>query len=330
MPQHSFTRRRWLALLGSAGLAATQATGALAATESFPSRPLKLVVPFPPGSGTDIAARHFARLLGEMSGQPAIVENKPGGNGFIAVQMVLNAPADGHTVLLGSNSTLATNAAAFRKLPYDPLVDLAPISLLVGAPVMLVVPPTSRYRTVADLVVDARQRPGALNYGSGSISYTLYAEWMDQLAGIKATPINYKGSGDAGAAVMAGNVDFAIVDASSTVELVKSGRLRGLMLAAPQRSPLMPDVPSAPEAGLAAFDAFTWVGAAVAARTPPEATRRLAELFTQAGRSDETRKFYEGQLVNMRLSTPEDMRRYQVEEIARWKSLVKLTGLELQ
>ena len=192
MPQHSFTRRRWLALLGSAGLAATQATGALAATEPFPSRPLKLVVPFPPGSGTDIAARHFARLLGEMSGQPTIVENKPGGNGFIAVQMVLNAPADGHTVLLGSNSTLATNAAAFRKLPYDPLVDLAPISLLVGAPVMLVVPPTSRYRTVADLVADARQRPGALNYGSGSISYTLYAEWMDQLAGIKATPIDRK------------------------------------------------------------------------------------------------------------------------------------------
>lgn len=330
MPQHSFTRRRWLALLGGAGLAVTQATAALAATEPFPSRPLKLVVPFPPGSGTDIAARHFARLLGEMLGQPAIVENKPGGNGFIAVQMVLNAPADGHTVLLGSNSTLATNAAAFRKLPYDPLVDLAPISLLVGAPVMLVVPPTSRYRSVADLVADAKQRPGALNYGSGSISYTLYAEWMDQLAGIKATPINYKGSGDAGAAVMAGNVDFAIVDASSTVELVKSGRLRGLMLAAPQRSPLMPDVPSAPEAGLAAFDAFTWVGAAVAARTPPEAMRRLAELFTQAGRSDETRKFYEGQLVNMRLSTPEDMRRYQVEEIARWKSLVKLTGLELQ
>jgi len=329
MPSHDpALRRRTLLALGIGAAIAPFASGA--AVEPYPSRPIKLVVPFPPGSGTDIAARHFARLLGELAGQPAIVENKPGGNGFIAVQAVLNAPPDGYTVLLGSNSTLSTNAAAFRKPPYDPVADFSPISLLVGAPVMVVVPPGSRYKTLAELVTDAKQRPGALNYGTGSISYTLYAEWMNQLAGIKTTPINYKGSGDAGAAAMAGNVDFAIVDASSSVELVKSGRLRGLLLAAPHRSPLLPEVPSAADAGLGAFDAFTWVGAAVSAKTPADISRRLAQLFTSAGKSEETRRFYEGQLVSMRLSTPEEMRRYQIEEIARWKSLVRLTGLELQ
>lgn len=331
LPYRLSTRRRFL-VGASASVLATSLLPlqARSSGDAFPNRPIKLVVPFPPGTGTDIAARHFARLIGELGGQPVIVENKPGGNGFIAVQSVLNAAPDGHTVFLGSNSTLSANAATFKKLPYDPVLDFSPVSLLVGAPVMVVVPPRSPYKVFADLVDDAKKRPGALSYGTGSISYTLYAEWMNQIAGMKSTPINYKGSGDAAAAAMASNVDFAVVDASSTVELVKSGRLRGLLLAAPRRSSLLPEVPSATQAGIPSFDAYTWVGAAVSSKTPPDVTRRLADYFARAGKSEETRKFYEGQLVTLMLSSPEDMRKYQIEEISRWRSLVKLVGLELQ
>ncbi|NUT13851.1 MAG: tripartite tricarboxylate transporter substrate binding protein, partial [Cupriavidus sp.] len=174
-----------LALLGAATPPAARAADA----DAFPARPIRFIVPFPSGSGTDTTARMFARKIGELTGQGVVVENKPGGNGFIGVQTALNAPADGYTVFIGSNSTLSTNAATFRKLPYDPLTDFAPITLLSRGPCVIIVPAGSPYRTLAELLDDARKRPGALNYGTGSISYTLYSEWLNELARVKTTAV---------------------------------------------------------------------------------------------------------------------------------------------
>ena len=303
---------------------------AQAAPEAFPTRPLKFIVPFPPGSGTDTNARLFAKKVGELSGQPVSVENKPGGNGFIGVQAALSPPNDGYTVFIGSNSTLSTNAATFKNLPYDPLTDFAPISLISRGPCFIIVPPSSPYKTLAELIADARKRPGALNYATGSMSYTLYSEWLNDLAKMRTTAITYKGAGDAINVTMAGTVDFAVVDASGANELVKGGRLRALAYTSTERSQVVPEVPSIVEAGLPEFMAVNWVAAAVSAKTPPAVTQRLVALFMDAGRAAETRDFYHRQGSQLIMSSAAELRRYQIEEIARWKRLMTITGLELQ
>ena len=199
--------KRFQFLLAAAALA----VGAIAPTASalaqeFPNRPIKFIVPFPPGSGTDTSARYFGRKLTELTGQPVVVENKPGANGFIAVQAVLSAPADGYTVFVGSNSTLAVNVALFRKLPYNPQTDFAPLSMMMRAPTVVVVPPQSPYKSLAELVAAAKAQPGKLNHGGGSAGYQLMNEALNDRAGIDIRNIPFKGASEALTAVAAGTV----------------------------------------------------------------------------------------------------------------------------
>ena len=312
----------------AAGLAGLPGT-LFAQPQTFPNRPIRFIVPFPSGSGTDTSARIFAKKIGDLTGQGVVVENKPGGNGFIGVQTVLGAPADGYTVFIGSNSTLSTNAATFRKLPYDPLTDFTPITLLSRGPCLIIVPANSPYHTLKELIADAQKRPGALNYGTGSVSYTLYSEWLNEQGRMKTTGVPYKGAGDAINGVMAANVDFAVVDASGAIELVKAGKLRALAYTAPQRSPLLPSVPSVAEAGMPDFLAYNWVAAAVSAKTPAPIAQRLGELFAQAGASAEVKEYYQHLSTALILSTPSELRDYQKEEIARWKRLATVAKIEL-
>lgn len=325
--------RRLFNLMAGAAVAATLVGlphVAWSQAQGFPSRPVRFVVPFPAGSSTDMTARIFAKKISDLTGQGVVVENKPGGNGFIAVQTVLGAPADGYTVFIGGNSTLSTNAATFRKLPYDPLTDFAPITLLSRGPCVIVVPASSRYRTLKELVEDARKRPGVLNYGTGSVSYTLYSEWLNEQSHMKTTGVPYKGAGDAINGVMAANVDFAVVDATGAIELIKAGKLRALAYTAAQRSPLLPDVPSISEAGVPDFLAYIWVAAVVSAKTPAPIVQRLTELFAQAGASAEIKDYYKRLSVSLVLSTPSELHEYQKEEIARWKRLAATAKIELQ
>ncbi|QRY31843.1 tripartite tricarboxylate transporter substrate binding protein [Variovorax sp. PDNC026] len=323
------SRRRLLA-----GAAATLGAAAVlpvrAQAAAYPSHAVRFIVPVPPGGGADLTARILAKKIGELAGQPVVVENKPGGNGFIAVQTVLSAPPDGYTLLLGSNSTLSTNAATFKSLPYDPIADFAPISLISRGPCFIVVAPNSPFKTLADLIAAAKKKPGALNYATGTMSYTLYTEWLNAMAGIRTTPINYKGSGEILSVVMAGTVDYAMVDESGSHGLVRSGRLRALAYTDAKRSRTVPDVPSVAELGFPDLLAMNWVAAAAPARTPKPVMDRLATLFAQAGDSQEVREFFEKQGGQRIMSTAAEMRRYQSEEIARWKKLVAATGLELQ
>lgn len=332
MASPSPNRRRVLAGLCAASSAAAWPALALAsdASPQFPTKPLRFVVPFPPGSGTDTTARLFAKKIGEITGQGVAVENKAGGNGFIAVQSLLSAPADGHTVFIGSNSTLSTNAALFKKLPYDPLKDFVPISLLSRGACVIIVPANSIYRTLKDLIDDARKRPRALNYGSGSISYRLYSEWLNELVGMKTTEIPFKGAGAVVTAVVSGEVDFAVVDASGAIELINGGRLRALAFAANERSPLIPQVPNVAEAGIPDFLAYNWVAAAVSAKTPPATVQKLIALFQQVGSAPDVREYYSSQSTLLLMSSPGELTRYQKEEIERWKRLAVSIKLELQ
>jgi tripartite-type tricarboxylate transporter receptor subunit TctC len=332
--QFSFKHCGRRGLLSLAGLATAVALGAVAPVaawaDNFPSKTIKFIVPFPPGSGTDTNARLFAKKISDISGQSVIVDNRPGGNGFIGVQAILNAPADGYTVFVGSNSTLSTNAATFKKLPYDPIADFAPITLLSRGPCLVIVPPNSPYKTLNDLITDARKRPTALNYGAGSVSYTLYSEWLNELAKMKTTNVPYKGAGDAINGVAAGTVDFAVVDAGGAIELVRGGKLRALAYTAPERSPLLPDVPTSAEAGVPEFLAYNWVAVAVSSKTPPEIAKRLGVLFSQAAATPEIKDYFTRQNVPLLMSGPTEFRKFQSDEIGRWKRLMTAASIELQ
>lgn len=332
MTSHSPNRRRLLAGLCTTSATIAWPSLALAseASANFPTRPLRFIVPFPPGSGTDTTARLFAKKIGEITGQGTVVENKAGGNGFIAVQSLLSAPADGHTVFIGSNSTLSTNAALFKKLPYDPLKDFAPISLLSRGACVVIVPVSSKYQTLKDLIDDARKRPGALNFGSGSISYRLYSEWLNEMVGMKTTEIPFKGAGAAVNAIVSGEVDFAVVDASGAIELINGGRVRALAFTAPERSPLIPQIPNASEAGIPHFLAYNWVAAAVSARTPPAIVEQLIALFQQVGAAPDVRAYYARQSSSLLMTPPAELTRYQKEEIERWKRLAQTVNIEQQ
>lgn len=281
-----------------------------AQADTFPSRPIKFVVPFPPGSGTDTSARYFGRKLSELTRQPVVVENKPGANGFIGVQNALGAPADGYTVFVGSNSTLAVNVALFKKLPYDPQVDFAPLGMMMRAPVVLAVPPASPYKSVADLISTAKAQPGKLNYAGGSAGYQLMAELFNDTAGINTVHVPYKGASEALAAVASTQVDLTFSDITAAQGLVKGGKLRALAVAADKRAPALPDVPTTAEAGLPDYKAYVWVGAMVAARTPKAEAEKLSALLTQIAAMPETREFYERQGAETMSGGAEEMRRF--------------------
>ncbi|MFT3800047.1 MAG: tripartite tricarboxylate transporter substrate binding protein [Burkholderiaceae bacterium] len=313
--------------------AAQSAAGSAAAGTSagdYPSHPIRFIVPFPPGSGTDTSARYFGKKISEMTGQPVVIENRAGGNGFIAVQQVLSAPADGYTIFIGSNSTLSTNAALFKKLPYDPVADFAPISTLVKGPALLIVPPDSPYKTLAEFIDAARKQPGKLNYGAGSAGYQLMGELFAESTGTKLLHVPYKGASDAVTAVAAGNVDFSPVDISAAVELARSGKVRALAVAADQRSSALPDVPTAGEAGASGYTAYTWVAAMAPAHTPKPVVDKLTELFVAIVGQPETRDFYVRQGQEVAPAGPDYLRKFQRDEIALWKRIAEVAKVPLQ
>ena len=320
-------RRLTLATLAAAALAA--ALPAARAADDFPSHRITFVVPFPPGSGTDTSARYFARKLGELTGQTVVVENKPGANGFLAVKAVQQAPADGYTVFIGSNSTLAVNAALFKQLPYDPVADFTPLSMLMRAPALLIAP-NEGAKTLGELIASARAQPGKLAYGAGSAGYQLMAELFNEQAKVETTHIPFKGANEAVVAVGGGQVQLAFVDVGAAQELVKTGRMRGLAVASERRLPALPAVPTAAEAGLPGYTAYIWVAAMVSSKVPRPAADKLAELFTRIERLPETREFYDKLSAETMAGGPAEMRQFQTAEIARWKRIAAAAKVEQQ
>lgn len=298
--------------------------------KDFPSRPIRLIVPFNPGSGTDTGARLFGSVLGELTGQSVIVENKAGANGIIAAQALLNSPADGYSMFYSSNSTLSTNAALFKDLPYDPLTDLAPITLMSGQYCTIVVPADSPYQTLADLVSDARARQDVLNHGAGSPTYGLWAAWLNDLAKIRTTNIFYKGAGEVINALLGKQVAYSLLDSANSATLVNAGRLRALVFTGPQRLPQMPATPTSAQAGFPDFKALAWTGIAISAQTPAPLRQQIEALSLTAAAN---KKIQDYNKKNNSLSLPPGpiaMRQFQVDEITRWKRLVAETGIAIQ
>jgi tripartite-type tricarboxylate transporter receptor subunit TctC len=320
--------RSWM-LASIAALFALSPCAVLHAQE-FPNKPIKFIVPFPPGSGTDTSARYFGRKLSELTGQPVVVENRAGANGFIAVKAVLSAPADGYTVFIGSNSTLAVNVALFKSLPYDPVADFSPLSMLMRAPALLIVPASSPFKTTADLVSAAKAQPDKLNYGAGSAGYQLMSELFNDVAKVQTHHVPYKGAGDAIAAIASNTVEFAFVDITGASELYKAGKIKALAVASDKRISSIPDVPTAAQSGLADFTAYIWVAAAVHAKTPKAETEKLAALITKIENMPETREFYEKLGAEVMKGGPDEMRAFQNTEIQLWKRIAVKAKVEQQ
>lgn len=323
------TRRR--SIVAGALLGATLfSSRALAQTGDYPQRPIRFIVPFPAGTGTDLSARHFAKKLSELTGQPVIVDNRAGANGFTAAVAVKTAPADGYTLLFGSNSSLATNLALFKSVPYDPMVDFAPISAVMKAPMLLVVPPNSPFRTARDYVDEAKREPGKINQGSGSAGYQLMGELFSERAGIKVVNVPYKGVPETLLGIMSGQVDAAVAEISAAVELVKAGKVRVLMVGSEARLPAIPEVPTAAEAGFPGFTGYAWAGAVAPAATPAPVLDKLSNWFVRILAMPETRQFYAAQNVQIMSGGQEEMRPFWKEQIELWQRIAVSAKIEKQ
>ena len=318
-----------LPFITAVALAFASLAGLPVAAQDFPNKTIKFVVPFPPGSGTDTSARYFGKKLGEMTGQTVVVDNKPGANGFIAVRAVLAAPADGYTVFVGSNSTLAVNAALFKQLPYDPQTDLAPLSMMMRSPAALIVPPGGP-NTLGELIAMAKAQPDKIDYGSGSAGYQLMAELFNDQAKVQTHHVPFKGASEAITAIASGTVGMAFSDITAASELIKSGRVKALAIASDKRITALPQVPTASEAGLPGFTAYTWVGAMVHAKTPKAEVDKLAALLTQIENLPETKAFYERLGAETMNGGPDEMRAFQAAEIKLWKSIAAKAKVEQQ
>lgn len=260
---------------------ALAATGALA--QAFPSKPLKLVVPFSAGSGTDIAARAVGEVLARSIGQPVVVENRPGAGGTIAAAAVARGEADGHTILVPSSGH-AVNPSIYPNLSYDTLKDLTGVTPLVAMPNVLVVSPSRGWKSVADLVAAAKAKPGALNYASAGVGSATHfnAEKFRLQAGINAVHVPFKGTPEAMTDVVGGRSDWFFAPLSSALPLIRDGRLQALAVSTPRRSSLLPDVPTTVEAGVAGSDYTFWVAFVVPAATPAANVAKLQQETAKA------------------------------------------------
>lgn len=300
----------------------------------YPAKAVKLIVPFSAGGSTDLVARQIAQEMTVRTGQPFVVENKPGAGSTIGADFVAKAPADGYTLLLGTISSHATAVGLYPKLPYDPLKDFAAITEITAIPNLIVASPTNArlagVRNVADLVKLAKEKPGSLTYGSsgsGSSNH-LATEQLMTAAGITMNHIPYKGSGPALNDVAGGHTDLMLDVVLSSLPQIKGGRLKALGITSLKRSPLLPDVPTVAEQGYPGFEVLGWYGLFAPAGTPPAVLERLSQDFRAVLRSDKMRATLESQGGPAIASTPAEFTALIRSEITRWKKVVEQSGIK--
>ncbi len=254
---------------------------AAAAQSAYPSRPIKLIAPFPPGGSSDVLCRLLAQKLTEGFGQTVVVENRPGASGAIGFEAAAKAPNDGYTIVIGSSSTLATNPHLFKKLPYDPINDFAPVSLVATSPQVLIVHPSVKANTVAELIALAKAAPGKLNLGSGGkgIQSHISGEMFKSAVGVDIVHVPYKGGGQAVADLVTGQIQMVFADMVPAIPHIRSGRLRALAVTSETRSPAIPEIPTMIEAGVKDYRAELWWAILAPRGTSAEVVARLnAEL----------------------------------------------------
>jgi tripartite-type tricarboxylate transporter receptor subunit TctC len=302
----------------------------VALAQAFPSRPIRLIVPYPPGGGTDTVARPLAQKLSESMGQPVLVENRPGASEIIGTEAVARAAPDGYTVLLTTNA-FAINSALQRKLPYDTAREFAPVSRLVTTPFMLVVHPKVEASSLRELIALAKARPGKLNFasiGSGT-PHHLAMEWLKILAGVDIVAVQYKGVGPGLAAVTAGEVEMMLTGLTAGLAQVRAGKLRALAVTTSTRASAAPDVPTVAEAGLREYDALAWYGLVVPAATPADVIARLNSEVARALGAHDLRERLSNIGVDPAPSTPAELQAVIRDEIRQWEKVIATAGIKV-
>jgi tripartite-type tricarboxylate transporter receptor subunit TctC len=322
--------RHWKAL-AVAFAALAIAAPAAAQPAAYPNRPIRMVVPFPPGGGADLTARVLAQRMGESMGQSIVVENRPGANGSIGTEAVAKSPPDGYTILLVDRGALGINPSLYAKLPYDPLKDLAFVGIATEGPYVLVVNPSLNVKTLAELVALAKAKPGTLNYASFGIGSLpqLNIEALNRRMGIDLVHVPYKGAGPAAQAVVAGEVGVTIASVPAVQGFIKDGRLRALAVGADRRMALLPDVPTMAEAGGGADTLNpTFFALAAPAGTPPAIVARLNAEMKKALADPGTAEKLVAAGLEPTAGSSDAMAATVAQDVARFGALVKQIGIK--
>jgi tripartite-type tricarboxylate transporter receptor subunit TctC len=301
-----------------------------AGAQSFPSKPIRVVIPFVAGGSSDIVGRAIGAKFQEFLGQPAVVENKPGANGAIAAEFVAKADADGHTILVGSIGVFSINPALFKDLRYNPVRDFAPITLAVTTPNVLITKPALAANSMKELVDYAKKNPGKLSYcssGTGSSDH-LTAELLNQVAGISAVHVPYKGGAACQTDIMGGQVDISFQNLGAVTNYIRGNRMKALAVTAKARNPQLPNVPTTAEGGFPDLVVTSWQAAAAPAKTPREIVAKLNDATVKALRAPEVRERMSQIGFDVVASTPEEFGSFMKQEVERWTEVVKRGGIK--
>jgi tripartite-type tricarboxylate transporter receptor subunit TctC len=313
-------------LAGVAALLAA-ALASPACAQAFPVKPVRFVVPFTAGSATDNVARLVGQHITEVTGQQVLVENRAGASGIIGAEFVARAPADGYTLLIGTNTTNAANASLFKTLPYHPQKDFAPVSLIGTAGLIAAVHPSLPVKSIAELTALARRHPGKLAFGEGSASARASVEMYKQMAKLDILRVPYKSNPQAVLDLVAGQVSLMIADMVTLLPQVKAGKLRALAVTTRHRLDILPDLPTMDEAGVKGYELTVWFAAFTPAGAPADAIRRLNELIAGATKTAKIREFFVNFGGAAQSSTPEELGRFVVAETEKWARIVRAAGI---
>jgi len=301
-----------------------------AAAQSFPSKPIRVIIPFVAGGSSDIVGRAIASKLQEQLGQPAVVENRPGANGAIAAEFVAKADPDGHTILVGSIGVFSINAALFKDLRYHPVRDFAPISLAVTTPNVLITKPDLKFNSMQELVDFARKNPGRLSYcssGTGSSDH-LTAELLKQIAGVFAVHVPYRGGAACQTDIMGSQVDFSFQNLGAVTNYIKGNRMKALATTAAKRHPQLSSVPAVGEAGFPGLVVTSWQAVAAPAKTPPAIVARLSDATVKALRSPDIAERMSQIGFDVVASSSDEFGKFMRAEVDRWTQVVNKGGIK--
>jgi tripartite-type tricarboxylate transporter receptor subunit TctC len=302
----------------------------VATAQDYPTKPIRLIVPFPPGGGNDVIARVVGQKLSERLGQQVVIDNRGGANGMVGLQLLTQAPADGYTIAVGAAGPLAINPSLYEKMPYDPLRDFAPITNMVNFPLLLVTHPSVPARNVRELIAMAKAKPSALNYcspGSGNSGH-LAGELFNSLAHINIVHVPYKGAGPAITDLLAGQVQMMFSSIPSVLPHVQQGKLNALAVGSAQRLASLPDVPTIAESGLPQYEAYSWVGMVAPANTPKEIVAKLNREIVDILRLKDVGERLTQQGAIPVGDTPEQFGAYIKAEIEKWGAVVRTAKIK--
>ena len=297
---------------------------------NFPIRPLKIVVPTSPGSGSDTTARYFADQLATALGQPVVIDNKPGANGTIAVMAVKQAPADGYTLFLGTNTHMAVNPVVLQDIQYDAVKDFKPVTGLARGMMLFVASPNLKANTLADLVASAKSSKQQLNVGSYTAGFHLSAEWFASVSGTKHVNVMYKGAPEVFIGLMGDQLDWAVSDLIAAMPQVKAGKIKGLAVSGDKRHADYPDIPTIKESGHPDYVNYTWTSIYIRSETPEAVTGRLVDAMQKILATPSAREFIAKIGSEPMPPGPVEMRKFQISETERFRHIANAAGIKPQ